>query len=313
MACISVLFLQPIQQLPHENETGDVPVLTPVTAFMIQHPLPSLDLWTQALRKAALPVLPETVAVVAELLEVEEQTGELDANTLAQSLVHDPLMTLKVLAHVSHLCTRKQAEPPETLVGALIMLGIGPFFRDFSTLVDVPIHLQHYPAAWLGLQRVIRRSRRAAMFAVNFAMQRQDEDVVVVQEAALLHDAGEMLLWCHAPELMTRIGERLRQDHTQKMAQVQREVLGIEVIDLSQELMRSWQLSPLLRRCTDDRHAEHPQVRNVMLAVRLARHTQDGWDSPKAEATREVDIHAIAELLNISNEAAERKVRDLDS
>jgi hypothetical protein len=121
-----------------------------------------------------------------------------------------------------------------------------------------------------------------------------------------------MLLWCHAPELMGQVALKLQQDHTLRMAHVQRAVLGIEAIDLTQALMRVWQLSPLLRRCTDDRHAEHPQVRNVMLAVRLARHTQYGWDSAKAQATREVDIQSVADLLTISAEAAERKLRDLD-
>lgn len=302
MPCISVLFLQPENINAFEN------------ADMITKAMPSIDMWTQALQKATLPVLQETVAEVAELQEVEEQTGQLDANTVSQGISNDPLMVLKLLAHVSRMCTRRNAAPPETTTGALIMLGMGPFLRDFNaaSLVSVQTHLHEHPEALVWLDRVIRRGRRAAMFAINFAMHRQDEDVMVVHEAALLHDAGELLLWCNAPALMLKVAELLQGDHKLRMGQVQQQVLGIESIDLSQEMMRSWQLSPLLRRCIDDRHAEHPQVRNVMLAVQLARHTQDGWDSPKAQATRAADLLGIAELLNISVEAAERKMRELD-
>ncbi len=279
---------------------------------MILQPLPHLDSWTQALLRLEIPVLPASAADVAELEEVEANTGNLDAYTLTQSIANDPLMTVRVLAHVSKLCISRQAEPPETLKAALIMLGIGPFFQHFHALNDVHAHLAQYPSAWIGLNKVIERSRRAAYFAANFAMQRQDEDAEVIQEAALLHDAGEMLLWCHAPTMMASISDRLHADHTLFTADTQREVLGIEATDLTQAMMRTWQLSPLLRSCTDDRHAEHPQVRNVMLAVRLARHTQDGWDSAKAQATREVDVQEVAELLNISTQAAERKLHDLN-
>jgi hypothetical protein len=40
----------------------------------------------------------------------------------------------------------------------------------------------------------------------------------------------------------------------------------------------------LLIQCTNDRNAQDPKVRSVMLAVRIARHTQYGWDDPHAQA-----------------------------
>jgi HD-like signal output (HDOD) protein len=56
-------------------------------------------------------------------------------------------------------------------------------------------------------------------------------------------------------------------------------VLHIELHDLQQALMRTWHLPELLVRINDERHAETAQVRNVQLAVRLARHTARGWDN----------------------------------
>jgi HD-like signal output (HDOD) protein len=279
---------------------------------MISKALPHLPAWTNALVNADIPVLPTTVLHVGELHQIEQTKGTVDAHMIVQSISTDPLMTLQVLAHVSRYCTRLSIEPPETLTGAIVMLGISPFFRDFGALQNVDDWLLDKPDAMMGLHRVIRRCRRAAHFAVHFAMHRQDEDASIIQEAAMLHGFTELLLWCHAPELMKPIAEQLLHDHMLRSADIQREVLGIEVGDLSQNLMRAWQLPYLLIRCTDDRHAEHPQVRNVMLAVRIARHTQYGWDSANALAALPDDINDVAELLNISPEAASRKIRDMD-
>jgi len=279
---------------------------------MIDHPLPHLEAWSQALRDVDMPVLPTSVLRVQELQAIEERTGAMDAHTLAQALGHDPLMTLKVLAHVSRYCTRLSIEPPETLTGAIVMQGIGPFFTAFCHLRDVDEQLRDHPDAMIGLHRVVRRCRRAAHFAVHFAMHRQDEDATVVQEAAMLHGFAELLLWCEAPQLMCAVAQELAADHTLRSADVQRARLGVSLAELSQHLMRAWQLPDLLIRCTDERHADHPQVRNVLLAVRIARHTQYGWDAPNAQAALPDDLHELASLLNISYESAARKIHDMD-
>ena len=172
--------------------------------------------------------------------------------------------------------------------------------------------LAERPSAWKGLQRTIRRARRSAHLAVHFAMHRQDEDAVMIQQAALLHDFAEMLMWCNHPALMEQIEQRLAQDHTLRSGAVQKQVLNITLDELAQSLMHAWQLPDLLIRCTDDRHATDPKVRSVMLAVRVARHTQYGWDTPNALAALPDDAESVAELLNISKDAAMRKIHDLD-
>jgi HD-like signal output (HDOD) protein len=104
----------------------------------------------------------------------------------------------------------------------------------------------------------------------------------------------------------------LANDHTVRSNQVQSDLLKVTLVELAQSLMHAWQLPDLLIRCTDDRHAEHPTVRTVMLAVRVARHTQYGWDTVNAQAALPDDITDVAQLLTLSREAAARKIRDLD-
>lgn len=279
---------------------------------MIDRPLPSLEAWIDALAEVDIPVLPATALRISELHALEEAKGTVDAHLLSQDLGSDPLMTLKVLVHVSRYCTQLSVEPPETFTGAILMQGIGPFFTAFGQTTGVDEWLAGQPEALEGLQQVLRRARRAAHFAYSFALHRQDEDAVIIHEAAMLHGFAEMMLWCHAPVLAQDMSRRLAQDHTLRSADIQREVLGVELADLSQALMRRWQLPDLLVRCTDDRHAHHPQVRTVMLSVRIARHTQYGWLEEHTQAALPDDIAELAQLLTLSNEAALRKIQDLD-
>lgn len=278
---------------------------------MIDSPLPSLTAWVRALADAEIPVLPHAMAELEELRQIEEERGTVDARMLADAMGANPLMVLKVMVHVSRYCTRLGVEPPETLTGAIVMMGITPFFNTF---VNIPTFIEWFKSdheAASGLLRVISRSRRAASFAQDFAIRRQDEDVAVMYEAALLHDFAEMLLWCHAPKLAKEIAQKLREDPSLRSSAVQKVVLGLTLNTLSQELMREWQLPDMLIKCTDDRRAHDPQVRNVMLAVQIARHTQYGWDDPHAQAALKDDIAGVAQLLNLSQEAATRLVMAL--
>ena len=280
---------------------------------MIESPLPSLSAWVNALADAEIPVLPRTVAELQQLREIEDTRGTVDANMLVDSLSADPLMTLKVLVHVSRYCTRLNIEPPESLTGAILMLGITPFFEAFNNVPTVIDWLTSEPEAVSGLLKVIVRARRSAHLAMNFALRRQDEDAGIIHQAALLHDFAEMLLWCHAPKLAHDIAQRLQADHTLRSAAVQKVVLGTPLNAIAHQLMRVWQLPDMLIKCTDDRRAQDTQVRSVMLGVQIVRHTQHGWDAPHTQAALHDDVSEVARLLTLSHEAAERLLKAIDS
>ena len=156
---------------------------------------------------------------------------------------------------------------------------------------------------------MLRRAHRAANFALGFAVRRMDHDAAVIHHAALLHDFTEMLLLCHAPELALRIRDAQRADPALRSAAVQNEVLNVTLPDLQQSLMRAWRLPELLVRITDDRHTNHPTAKNVVLAIRLARHTANGWDNPALPD----DVRDIAQLLNLSEAATAPVLRELDT
>jgi HD-like signal output (HDOD) protein len=271
-------------------------------------PLPSLDAWVDAFSRAEIPVLSETAESLEHMRATED---DVDAHGLGEMIASDPLMTLKVLAHASELRRGRSAglqAAPETVTAAIVLMGITPFFRDFGPQPTLEMVLAGQDDALLGLSRVMQRAERASRFALGFAAHRADPDAAIIHSAALLHDFAEMLLWVHAPALALQIAALQDADRHLRSTAAQRQVLGIELPDLEQALMRRWQLPELLRRITSEKDGRDPQVRCVQLAVRLARHTARGWD----DAGVPDDLHDIAELLNLSEAHALKLLHEFD-
>jgi HD-like signal output (HDOD) protein len=261
--------------------------------------------WTAWFARAPIPVLSQTAETI-ELMRANEDA--VDANLLGEAMASDPLMSLKVLAHAATHRHPRLLTDAETVTAALVMMGIGPFFRAFGPQPTIDDHLADNPSALAGLTQVLHRASRAARFALGFAVHRMDGDAAVIHEAALLHDFAEMLLWCHAPQAAVRIRELQAADATLRSRDAQRAVLGIELGELEQTLMKHWRLPELLVRMTDDRHVEQPQVRCVSLAIRLARHTAAGWDNPAVPD----DVAEVADLLNLASPSVTKLLREID-
>ena len=281
--------------------------LATATPACIDRPLSNLAAWLAHFRAAPIPVLDATADAVRELATNEDAV---DAHGLAETVAADPLMTLKLLAHVGS--ANRRDTDVETVVAALVLLGIGPFFRHFGelrTLGQVLHDTADADEVGAGLQAVLDRSHRAARFAIGFAAHRLDPDAAVIHEAALLHGFAELLLWCHAPALALEIARRQSADPSLRSAVVQREVLGIELADLQQALMKAWRLPELLIRLDDAHHAESTQVQNVVFAVRLARHTAHGWDN----AALPDDVAEIAAMLQLGVEPTLTLLLEIDA
>ncbi|HET7794210.1 MAG TPA: HDOD domain-containing protein [Rhizobacter sp.] len=281
--------------------------MTTTTTFTpLTQPLRDLSAWVAHFRQAEIPVLGNT-ADALEAMRANED--DVDANLIGEMVADDPLMTLKVLAYAASHRPPRLVTDVETVTAAVVLMGISPFFNAFGPQPMIEDRLADAPEALQGLSEVLRRAHRAARFALAFAVHRQDHDAAVIYEAALLHDFAEMLLWCHAPTLALQVRAAQKADPTLRSRTAQTQLLNVDLTDLQHALMKAWALPELLIRITDDRHAEHPSVQNVMLAIRLARHTATGWDNPAIPD----DITELAELLNLSVEATLKFARDHDT
>lgn len=272
---------------------------------MLTQPLPSLEAWVAHYRDAPIPVFRETVTAIECLRERED---DLSAGDLAPVVQSDPLMTLKVLAFAGRNRSRRVVTDSETVVSSLVLMGVGPFFRAFGELDSVEDVLKDHPEALAGLRTDVDRAFRAAAFALEFAVMRVDTDAEVLQEAALLHDFAEMLLWCHAPDLAIEIAHQQQEHPLMRRATLQRAVLGVDMGSVQRVLMEEWRMPDLLSMSRDRTKGSTTGVRNVLVAVELARHSQDGWDHPALNE----DFVALAGLLKVSPERARAIALEID-
>jgi HD-like signal output (HDOD) protein len=285
---------------------GAVPVAPPPPPVnFLTVPWPHIGAWTHYLLNAEIPVLASTAQALEELRAKED---EVDANMLTLVIQADPLMTLKVLSFAAGLRKPSQATETESITTSLVLMGISPFFRHFGPQRTVEDWLADQPEAKESLQKLLRRAERAGQFALGFAVHRGDTDATIIHQAAFLHDFAEMLIWLHAPTLAIKIRDAQAADPTLRSGVIQKEVLGVEVTDLRQTLMKLWHLPELLINISDDRHAERSNVQCVVLAVRLARHTAQDWNN----AAIPDDIDDIARLLNTTPRIARLFLNKID-
>lgn len=269
---------------------------------MLDHPLPDIDAWVLLFNSNSLPVLRITKR---RLDEMRDNLDRVDARELARVILQDPIMTVRVLAYIQPFRGRLLQHDITTIASAVMMAGIEPFFHRFEELLTVEDQLKGQdPHALLGVLQIIRRAQRAADYAQEWAIWRHDINMEEVRIAALLHDLTEILVWCSAPKLGLAIRNQQIANPNMRSSEAQMNTLGLTFRDIQLELCRVWHLPELLMRLIDDDNADQPRVKNVSLAVRLARHSSHGWDDPALPD----DYAEIGQLLNITADTVRQRL-----
>lgn len=269
---------------------------------MIDRPLPNLESWVDLFTESSLPILRHTRR---QLDAMFERIDSISARELALVVLQDPIMSVRVLAYIQPLRGKSLQHDITTIASAIMMSGIEPFFRRFGDLPTIEDKLKAAaPQALLGIMQVIRRAQRAADYAWDWAVWRHDINAEEVRLAALLHDLAEILMWCFAPGLALKVRDMLASTPGLRSSVAQQTVLGFNVHELQQALCKVWHLPELLKDLMDDDHAETPRTKNVILAVRLARHSVRGWNDPALPD----DYKDIGELLHLLPEAVMQRL-----
>jgi len=269
---------------------------------------PDADAWIHQFERDALPVLTRTTETLAVL---SGNVDDLAPRDIAEAVLEDPLMSLKTLIwagkHLARnvLATRSNlGNEIETVNAAIVSVGTSPFFRQFNSLDTVERRLATQPEALCGLMRVVKRSMTAADFARDWAGYRNDLDIQVIAEAAMLHEVAEMLVWIFAPGLSLQVQQMHLENLHMRTRDIQKCILGITFHQLQIAIMTRWRLPTLLKRLMDDAHADSAQVKNVLLAINLARHLANGSDDPALPD----DIADVARLLRTSPEWVKERI-----
>ena len=256
---------------------------------MLQQP-ESLEAWLAFLRQADIPVLRLTTR---ELERLRADEALLNARSIAHVVTDDPLMTVKLLRYMQTHKHRNQKYELVDVKEALLMMGLDTFFREVPATPISEDMLRGHLEAMVHLLHTVRRAQRAAHYAFDWALRLHDLHAEEVHVSTLLTHVAEMLMWCFNPGPMLEIHRRQEADRTLRSADVQKQVLGFTGLELQRQLISEWQLPALLMNLMDPAQANTSRVRNVMLAVNLARHSAHGWDN----AALPDDYREIAALL----------------
>lgn len=253
----------------------------------------NLEGWVAFLTRADIPVLKTTARDLTALREDDEN---ISARSISEIIARDPMMTVKLLRYLQHHKRSKQEHEVMEVEQAMLMLGVDAFFTKLPPEPLTDEMLRAHTAALVSLLRVVRRAQHASAYALDWALRLRDLHFEEVRIAALLHDLAELLMWCFAPVEMLKIHAMKQQDKSLRSHDAQTQVLGFSLVELQSALTREWGLPKLLLTLMDDKCADQERVRNVVLAVNLARHLANGWD----DAALPDDYQDIGQLLGMA-------------
>ncbi len=262
--------------------------------FITQSP-GSVDAYVAHFSRQPLPVLRRTARELDVLrADMERASGK----QIVAVVLSDPLMTLKLLTHMERRRSRSQNNDIATVNGAIMMMGVKPFFDTFVDMPTVEDVLSAHPRGLLGVLKVISNARRAAHHARDWAIARHDFDVDEITIAALLRETADIVCCIFAPALTEQVRTMQAADSTLRSAVAQHIVFGVTMHEVQLALIRAWKLPGLLVQLIDETQADNPRVRTITLAADFARHVAHGWDN----AALPDDVAAIERLLPFGRE-----------
>lgn len=260
---------------------------------MLQNNQRKLTDWVNFLTTAEIPVLKQTARNLA-LLQEDEQ--HLNARSFAHVVKNDPLMTVKLLRFMQQHKHRAQEHDVMEVEQIILMLGLEATFNKIPAkpLVEEILGRSNMNAL-VYLLKTTHRANLASTYAFDWAVRLHDLHFAEIRLAALLHDIAEILMWCFSPQEMLKIKQLQKLDKTLRSAAAQEKIFGFTLQQLQHELAVKWRLPELLISLMDDNNSTLQRVRNVVLAVNLARHSANGWD----DAALPDDYEDIAKLLHM--------------
>ena len=207
--------------------------------------------WVTFLETQDVPVLRRTFL---ELEKLRPSAERISASKLAVIILRDPLMTLKLLRLANSSRRGRLSNEITSVEHAIMMLGVVPLFKHFSSLVVLEDMLAQQEQALHSVRQVFSRALHAAYQARQWALQHQDIRVEEVYISALLHDMTNMMLWIYAPQRAQEIRATVRRERLY-YGLAHEKVMGFSVADFRTALAAAWRFPDMLAELVDCRNA----------------------------------------------------------
>ncbi len=222
----------------------------------------------------------------------QESKGEMLAPIeLCSIVLLDPLLCLRLLREAERTRTDRLGHETTTALAAIMQLGID----EFRSLL---LSSQEIEEANTGLLEVEARATVAAQVAQRWALGRNDLNPEEVAVAALLIDAGELLLWVYEPELPQAARELLLSGKVKRSSQAQMEACGFDFKQLTMRCAELWKLPPLILQLL--RGVDTPRANLTRICSNAARHiVESSSTSSLALASDLVEAHRLMPHVSI--------------
>lgn len=258
-----------------------------------------LQSWIDRLNQAELPALAAVVQDLHRLAQAETASVQ----QLADVLLRDASLTSKVLRVGNSVYYNPAQEPIRTISRAIVLIGF-----DNVRLIGLSVSLID---GLLGrapseqLYELLARSFHAAVQARNMAgyvLTKNQEEVFI---AALLYHLGALAFWGCAGDEADVLASALARPGVNE-DEVVREVLGTSFRQLTQGLVKSWNLGEIASLAHNTSNHNDPAAFAVHLGARISEAALEGWDSPEMEGL----VQQMATFTGITPEEAQQQILD---
>lgn len=243
--------------------------------------------WAAYLEHMELPVRASSKQTMRDL---ESERGELlAACDLADLMLADPLLALRLLKDANQNLPRRLSRDITTPLGVILALGT----ERFRHQLDCAPEADETNAGFFACET---RSMLAAHIAVALGSLHFDLDPGELALATLLSNAGELELWAFAPELPEAARVELANGRAARSEQAQLQACGFAFKNLTLLMIEHWNLPPLIRQLI--RGDEGERARVARLARDMARHIDHDARDPALPD----DIRLAAQLTHSRKE-----------
>jgi HD-like signal output (HDOD) protein len=231
-----------------------------------------LGFWLKKISETELPVLDQTVQKVSKL--TSEQAGH--TSSLVSAILQDAGMTARVLRMANSAFFNSTGQKLNTVSRAVFVLGFDRIRSVCLSVVLIESLLKGKPRDQLLLE--MARSFHAAVQARNLAIEKMDPAPEEVFIAAFLFRLGQMAFWCFADSTGEKLEEALKTSSGDPK-DIEKNVLGFALEDLTTELVKKWKISDLLIEAMDGDASNTSRGFGIILAHRLAEAAEQDWSS----------------------------------
>lgn len=222
------------------------------------------------------------------LTAFEESKGDLLApRELSSIVLLDPLLCLRLLREAERTKSRRLANETTTALAAIMQLGIDEFR-------DLLLSSGEIEEANVGLLEAEARATVAAQVAQRWAAGRMDLNPEEVAVAALLADAGELLLWVYEPELPQAAKDELLSGRAKRSSQAQMQACGFDFKQLTMRCAELWKLPTLVLQLL--RGVDSPRANLTRICSNTARHVVEA--SPTSTLALASDLLEVHKLMS---------------